>query len=93
MYSATNSCFVGTEKLPCLILPPPEDEYVSSALVRQGMVPCSPISPSMAVTIDVLELYRTSRLRCPHLSIQAFVKTLSDLHGVSIALVYVLKFY
>ena len=47
----------------------------------------------MAVTIDILELYRTSHLRCPHLSIQAFVKTLSDLHGVSIALVYALKLY
>ena len=49
------------------------------------MIPCSPISPSVAVTIDVLELYRTSHLRCPHLSIQAFVKTLSDLHRVSTA--------
>ena len=90
-YSATNSCFVDAEKLLCSILP--INEYIPSALVRQGMVPCSPILPSVAVTIDALELYHTSHLRCPHLSIQAFVKTLSDLHGVSTAHIYALTIY
>ena len=71
---------IGTEKVDCTILPP--HKYIASTLVRHGMIPCSLISPSMAVTVDALELYRISHLRCPHLSIQAFVKTLSDLHGV-----------
>jgi len=31
----------------------------------------------------VLELYRNSHLRCPHLAIQPFVKGLCDLQGVS----------
>ena len=56
---------------------------LASALVRQGLIPCSPLVPSVAIAIDVLELYRVANLRSPHLSIQAFVKTLCDLHGVS----------
>jgi hypothetical protein len=46
-------------------------------------MPCSPLVPSVAIAIDVLELYRVTNLRSPHLSIQAFVKMLCDLHGVS----------
>ncbi|KII92056.1 hypothetical protein PLICRDRAFT_677552, partial [Plicaturopsis crispa FD-325 SS-3] len=53
-----------------------------SALVRQGLIPSSPISPSVVITVQALELYRVSRLRCPQFSVQAFVKTLSDLHEV-----------
>ncbi|KAH7908461.1 hypothetical protein BJ138DRAFT_1115822 [Hygrophoropsis aurantiaca] len=60
----------------------PSDTFISSALVRRGIVPCSPISPTVAITIDALELYRVAHLRSPHFSIQAFVKTLCDLHGV-----------
>jgi hypothetical protein len=36
----------------------------------------------VGITIDALELYRVAHLRSPHLSIQAFMKTMSDLHGV-----------
>lgn len=61
----------------------PTDKYVASALVRQGVMPCSPIEPTVAITIDALELYRVAHLRSPHLSIQAFVKTLCNLHMVS----------
>jgi hypothetical protein len=35
----------------------------------------------MAVTTRVLELYHNNHLRCPHLAIQPFVKSLCDLHG------------
>ncbi|KAI5985463.1 hypothetical protein EDD15DRAFT_2175880 [Pisolithus albus] len=58
------------------------DSSVSSALVRQGIVPCAPLRPHTAVMVDTLELYRVARNRSPHLSIQAFVKTISDLQGV-----------
>ncbi|KAG1880790.1 hypothetical protein F4604DRAFT_1578517 [Suillus subluteus] len=58
------------------------DHTVASALVRQGVLPCSPISPVVGITIEALELYRVAHLRSPHLSVQAFVKTMSDLHGV-----------
>jgi hypothetical protein len=61
----------------------PTDAFIASALVRQGVIPCSPVSPSVAITIDALEFYRVSYLRNHHCSIQAFVKTLCDLHMVS----------
>ncbi|KAI5987809.1 hypothetical protein EDD15DRAFT_2135429, partial [Pisolithus albus] len=47
-----------------------------------GLIPCSPITPKVAVTVHALDLYHTARQRCPHLSIQAYVKTLCDMHGV-----------
>ncbi|KAJ7216257.1 hypothetical protein C8J57DRAFT_1440557 [Mycena rebaudengoi] len=45
-------------------------------------MPCSPFTPTVAVSTCVLEMYRIAHLRCPTLSIQAWVKTLSDLHHV-----------
>ncbi|KAJ6459300.1 hypothetical protein C8R45DRAFT_1109624 [Mycena sanguinolenta] len=56
---------------------------VASALIKQGLVPCSPWTPSVAIATRVLELYRTTHIRCPQLAIQAFVKSLCDLHGVA----------
>jgi hypothetical protein len=44
-------------------------------------MPCAPYSPTAAITIKALEFYRIIHLRCPHISIQAFVKTLCDLHS------------
>lgn len=58
------------------------DHTIASALVRQGVMPCSPISPVAGITLETLELYRVTHLRSPHLSIQVFVKTICDLHEV-----------
>ncbi|KAI0052975.1 hypothetical protein FA95DRAFT_1482424 [Auriscalpium vulgare] len=58
------------------------DSYIASALVRQGFAPCAPLKPTVAIAFQALELFRVAHLRCAHLSIQAFVKTLSDLQGV-----------
>ncbi|KAG2124204.1 hypothetical protein DEU56DRAFT_923609 [Suillus clintonianus] len=69
------------EKVILRILP--ADATISSALVRQGVMPCSPISPTVGITTEALDLYRVAHLRSPQLSIQAFVKTMCDLHGVS----------
>ncbi|KAF7367045.1 hypothetical protein MSAN_00963700 [Mycena sanguinolenta] len=55
---------------------------VPAALIKQGLVPCSPWKPSVAIATRVLELYRTTHVRCLQLAIQAFVKSLCDLHGV-----------
>ncbi|KAI6116970.1 hypothetical protein EDD17DRAFT_1477623 [Pisolithus thermaeus] len=60
----------------------PTDRYLTSALVRHGLIPCSPITPKVAITVHVLNLYHTTRQRCPHLSIQAYVKSLCDMHEV-----------
>ncbi|KAI5985372.1 hypothetical protein EDD15DRAFT_2390180 [Pisolithus albus] len=63
----------GTEQL---------DVSHAGALVCHGLIPCSPITPKVAVTVSALNLYHTARQRCPHLSIQAYVKSLCDMHGV-----------
>ncbi|KAJ7214578.1 hypothetical protein GGX14DRAFT_359992 [Mycena pura] len=59
------------------------DAFVSSAFTRQGVMPVSPYSPTVAITIRVLEFFRAAHLRCPRLGIQAFVRTLCDLHGIA----------
>lgn len=59
------------------------DKFTSCTLIRQGLLPCSPFSPTVALSIRVLELYRVNHLRCPHLAIQPWVKSLCDMHGVS----------
>ena len=55
---------------------PQDNNGVAAALVRQGLIPSTPFLP------HVLKLFRTTHLRCPHLAVQPFVKSLCDLHGV-----------
>ncbi|KAF8164202.1 hypothetical protein BJ912DRAFT_1026124 [Pholiota molesta] len=55
-------------------------------------MPCAPFSPTVAITIRALEFYRVAHLRCPHLSIHAFVKTLCDLHMVPFKASLILQF-
>ena len=45
-------------------------------------MPCAPYSPTAAISIRALELFRLTHLRCPHISIHSFVKTLCDMHCV-----------
>ncbi|KAJ7586950.1 hypothetical protein C8J56DRAFT_786679 [Mycena floridula] len=59
------------------------DKYLSTALVRQGLFPCSPLKITVAISTATLELYRSLFVRCPRLTIQPFVKTLCDMHGVA----------
>ncbi|KIK22961.1 hypothetical protein PISMIDRAFT_55136, partial [Pisolithus microcarpus 441] len=59
-----------------------EDYLASSALVCQGVILCAPLHPHTAIMIDALELFHVAQNRSPHLSVQAFVKTISDLQGV-----------
>lgn len=56
---------------------------VVPGLILEGLMPTAPWKPTVAFKIRVLELYRVTHVRCPHLAIQAFVKSLCDLHGVS----------
>ncbi|KAI6137849.1 hypothetical protein BKA82DRAFT_4334081 [Pisolithus tinctorius] len=60
----------------------PLDVSHAGALVCHGLIPCSPITPKVAITVQALDLYHTVRQRCPHLSIQGYVKSLCDIHGV-----------
>ncbi|KAF8166947.1 hypothetical protein K438DRAFT_2064966 [Mycena galopus ATCC 62051] len=59
------------------------DVYISSCLVGQGLMPCSPWKPKLAITMRVLEMYRLTHLRRPALGIQAWMKALSDLQGAA----------
>ncbi|KAF7348117.1 hypothetical protein MSAN_01764300 [Mycena sanguinolenta] len=58
------------------------DRNVASAYVRQGLVPTAPHLPNVAITIRALEIFRAAQLRCPHLSLQSFVRALCDIHAV-----------
>ncbi|KAF9440983.1 hypothetical protein P691DRAFT_792462 [Macrolepiota fuliginosa MF-IS2] len=55
---------------------------IVASLIEHSLMPCVPFFPMVAVTMWVLELFYTSYLCCPHLSIQSFVKGLADLHNV-----------
>lgn len=59
------------------------DEEANVALIRVGMIGCSPSDPSVAISLDTLELYHRLRRRNGQLSIQAMARTLCDLHNVS----------
>ncbi|KAJ7054564.1 hypothetical protein C8F01DRAFT_1162020 [Mycena amicta] len=56
------------------------DQYIASTLVRQGMYPCSPYSPTVAITTRTLRWYHSQHLRCPRLGKQAFIRALCDYH-------------
>ncbi|KAJ7222792.1 hypothetical protein C8J57DRAFT_1440271 [Mycena rebaudengoi] len=46
-------------------------------------MPCAPFTPTVAIATRVLEMFRIAHLRTPTITIQSWVKTLSDLHGVA----------
>ncbi|KAF8212597.1 hypothetical protein K438DRAFT_1481765, partial [Mycena galopus ATCC 62051] len=58
------------------------DAFLSSAYIRQGLMPTTPYDPNVLITVRALEVFRTLQLRCLCLGIQAFVRGLCDLHGV-----------
>ncbi|PBK85156.1 hypothetical protein ARMGADRAFT_1087830 [Armillaria gallica] len=58
----------------------PSDEYMTSALVHQGLIPCTPIAHSATISTRTLEVFRRTQLHSPHLSTQAFICMLCDLH-------------
>jgi hypothetical protein len=55
---------------------------VLPALILHGVIPCAPWNPTVAIRVRVLEVYCVTHVRCPHLAIQAFVKSLCNMHGV-----------
>ncbi|KAJ7814400.1 hypothetical protein B0H14DRAFT_3090110 [Mycena olivaceomarginata] len=48
----------------------------------EGLIPSAPTSLTVAINIRVVEAYCVIHVRCPHLAVQAFVKSLCDIHGV-----------
>ncbi|KAJ7805132.1 hypothetical protein B0H14DRAFT_3091661 [Mycena olivaceomarginata] len=55
----------------------PQGGGIAPALIMEGLIPCAPFRPSVAITVKVLEVYRVAHARCPQLAIQSFVKTLT----------------
>src|SRR5882724_5437041 len=55
----------------------------SEALALHGYIGNAPLSPSIAVSIKTLELYRRIQLRKASFSVEAFAKVICDLYSVS----------
>ncbi|KAJ7204522.1 hypothetical protein C8J57DRAFT_1542249 [Mycena rebaudengoi] len=55
---------------------------IAPSLILQGLMPCAPWTPTVAISTRVLELFRVTHVRCPQLAVQPFVKSLCDLHRV-----------
>ncbi|KAJ7109537.1 hypothetical protein C8R43DRAFT_1091755 [Mycena crocata] len=61
----------------------PSAQCVAPALILKGLMPCAPTRPSVALKMRVLEAYHMTKVRCPQLAIQSWVKALCDIHGVA----------
>lgn len=64
------------------------EEQANVSLIRAGVIGCSPMQPTTAVTIECLELYHQLRRRQSSFSTQAMVKTLCALNNVGRSLLY-----
>lgn len=64
------------------------NEPANVSLLRNGLLGCSPVEPSVAIDIRALELYYRLRRRHSPLSIQAMAKALCDLQNVCVADIY-----
>ncbi|KZV81693.1 hypothetical protein EXIGLDRAFT_703421, partial [Exidia glandulosa HHB12029] len=53
-------------------------EHPVLSVIRAGMMPCSPVIPSVAISMGILELYYRVRSHAPRLGIQPFVRGLCD---------------
>lgn len=70
-----------TKNISCVY--PSADGSPAPRIIRRGAIPTAPKTPSVAISIKALELYRCAHFRCPQLSIQAFVRTIMDIQTVS----------
>jgi hypothetical protein len=59
------------------------DEYANCALLRAGFLGTTPTAATVAISLDILELYHQIRRRQSSFSIQAMSKVLCALHNVS----------
>lgn len=83
-YHGINSGIIGRESVTFIHDP---SDYPNVTLLRHGFLGSSPTHPTIAIHISVLDYYRQLHRECPRLSVQAQVKALCHLHGVSMAYV------
>lgn len=60
------------------------DELANVSLLKSGYLGCSPLQPTLAISLSCLELYHQIRRRKPSFSVQGMVKVLCALHNVSV---------
>ncbi|KAF8333825.1 hypothetical protein F5887DRAFT_1079846 [Amanita rubescens] len=58
------------------------DKFPNETLIRNGLLGCAPLNPSVALTIRTLHAFRQMRRNCPRLSISGFCKALCLIHSV-----------
>ena len=63
-------------------IPCPGEELPIAALVKNGYLGNTPATPSLAISLKTLELFRRIRLRKSSFSVEAFVKVVCDLYAV-----------
>ena len=59
------------------------EETPIQALVKSGYLGNTPITPTLAISLRTLELFRCMRLRKSSFSVEAFAKVICDLYSVS----------
>lgn len=81
----------------CLVYDPghvlshiPNTRFLNVTLVMYGYLSSNPINPTLAFALPTLEVFRCLRLWSPHVSLQAWVRVLCDIHNVSLLFIYVL---
>ncbi|KAJ7711576.1 hypothetical protein B0H16DRAFT_1667755 [Mycena metata] len=58
------------------------DVFTAAAFFARGLVPCASHKPQVVFSIRLLELFHVVHLRTPQVSIQSWMKTMANLHGV-----------
>ena len=64
----------------------PDVSYTNETLVRNGYLGASPDKPTLAISIELLEIYRQLRRVCPRFSLDALGRALSHIHHVRFSL-------
>ncbi|KAG1719981.1 hypothetical protein EDB19DRAFT_1898574 [Suillus lakei] len=62
--------------------PQPSHIYPNETLIHHGYLGCSPLYPTVAISLRTLAAYRQSHWTCPCFSVQAQCKTLCHLHNI-----------
>ncbi|KAG1791821.1 uncharacterized protein HD556DRAFT_1240156 [Suillus plorans] len=62
--------------------PHPSHQYPNETLIHHGYLGCSPLFPTVAISICTLAAYRQAHRTCPRFSIQAQCKALCHLHNI-----------
>ena len=65
-----------------ITIPCSGEELPIAALIKNGYLGNTPVTPSLAISLKTLELFRRIRLRKSSFSVEAFVKVVCDLYAI-----------